>query len=208
LYDANANIINMAGSVITRSTTIHKKHMADEIHAQSLAPFTKQFTNEQLSIDCSQLLHLSAADVSNVCGVNMPEGKTEEQCTVSQLRDMVGARGGKLTLNKLELVYAVKQYRFLEGEVSKTYVDRNPNPNGSTYVDVNTSSMRTIGATLIELNANVSVFTDTSQFKGLIEDAHSAFNQGLFDDQFDNIANTAPEIRPELIYKEMGHFWI
>jgi len=55
------------------------------------------------------------------------------------------------------------------------------------------------------LNAKFSACSDATQFQGLIEDAHSAFNQDSFDDQFDNIAETAPDLKPELMYKEMGH---
>jgi len=148
---------------------------------------------------------LSAADVSTVRGVNIPAGKTKEQCTVTQLCDMMGAHGGKLILNKKDLVYTVKQYRFLEKEVSKTYVDRDPNPNASTSADIDTSSTRSIGTILTDLNAKSSTCADAIAFHGLIEDTHRAFNQALLDDKYDNIARIAPELKSELICKEMGH---
>jgi len=67
----------MVGTVIGCSTKINKKHMTGEILAWSLAPYTKHLTDELHSIDFSQLLHLPAANVSTVYGVNITEGKTE-----------------------------------------------------------------------------------------------------------------------------------
>ena len=84
-------------------------------------------TNELQKLDVSQLLHLSAANASTMRDVSMPGGKMVKQCMVAQLRDMIGARSGKLTLNKPELVAAVKQCLFLKQEVNKTYVNRNKN---------------------------------------------------------------------------------
>ena len=120
---------------------------------------------------------------------------------------MSGTRGGKLTLSKKDVVYTVKQHRFIEKEVSKTYVDCDPNPNASTYVDINTSSTRSIGTILTDLNAKLSTCADAVTFHGLIKDMHRVVNQGVLDDKFDNISHIALELKPELVYnyKEMGH---
>ena len=99
----------------------------------------------------------------------------------------------------------VAQYRFLEEEVLKIYAVQNPNPNSLIHAYTNTSSTRSICAILTELNAKCSTCANTTEFQSLIEDAHSAFNQGLFNNQHDNISKAASELKAELIYKEMTH---
>ena len=177
VYDPDANIISINGTLKHATNTKTKSYMAGSIHSRLLDQFNTCLMNKLYNLDCSQLLHLSVADVSTVRGVNMPAGKPGEQCTVPQLCDIIGARGGKLALNKKDLVSTVKQYYFLKREVSKTYVDRNPNHNVSTYADVDTNSTRSIGTILTDLNAKSSICADAIAFRGLIEDTHRAFYQ-------------------------------
>jgi len=108
-------------------------------------------------------------------------------------------------MNKPELVATVKQYIFLEKQVSKTYVDRNPNPNGRLYTTIETSSTWTIEAILIELNQKLSTCSDASDDHVLVDQAHSLLNEGLFDDKYDNISRFAPELPESLIYKAFSY---
>ena len=55
------------------------------------------------------------------------------------------------------------------------------------------------------MNAIVLLYSDATAFHGLIKDAHSAFDQGLFDDKFNNISWIKPELKPEMIYREIVH---
>ena len=100
---------------------------------------------------------------------------------------------------------AVKQYIFLEKQVDKNYVDRNPNPNGRFYSTIETSSTRSVGAILTELNQKLSNCADATDDHALVNLAHSFLNQGLFDDKYNNISWCAPELPESLIYKTFAH---
>ena len=91
-----------------------------------------------------------------------------------------------MTLNKPELVKIAKQYLLLEKQVSRVYVDRNPDPNGRLYAEINTSSTRSIGQIITQLHQKMASCSDASDDLPLIELTHSLYNQGLFDDQYDN----------------------
>ena len=140
-----------------------------------------------------------AADHSSIRGVCLPEGKTAEQCTVAQLRDYIAARGGKITMNKPELIRTSKQYSFIENEVPKQYVDRHRHSSGMLFDKVDASVTRPISAILTDLHSSASRHNDEQS--GFIAEAYHLFRDGMFDDKYDNIARVAPELKPALIYK-------
>ena len=80
VYYSDTNIISINGSLKHPSNAKTKRHMAGSVHSCLLDPFNDCLMNELHNLDCSYLLHLSAADVSKVRVVDMPDGKTEEQC--------------------------------------------------------------------------------------------------------------------------------
>ena len=106
---------------------------------------------------------------------------------------------------KKDLVSTAKQYSFLEAEVPRTYVDRNPDPNGTLYAAVSTSGTRPVADILAELNSKFSTTTDAAVLRGLVEDTFKLFKQGKFDDNYDNISRVAPELKKRLIFREVGH---
>ena len=134
----------------------------------------------------------------------MPANKTPDQCTVSELRDFVAARGGKISGRKPELVNTVKSWQFIEAQVSKPYIDRNPNPNGILYAKIDTSGTRPIGEILDDLHEKVSA-SDGTDIHSLIRDSHLYYEQGLFDDKYDNISRVAPETKESFIYLTYAH---
>ena len=205
LYNNKSCTIDMSGTVRLQANAKSNQHMKGLINPRTLQEFEQSVLNEMKCCNYSQLLHQSAVDTSTIRGIKLPNNKTPEQCTVVQLRDMILARGGTVTMNKPELVAKVKQYIFLEKQVDKNYVDRNPNPNGRFYSTIETSSTRSVGAILTELNQKLSNCADATDDHALVNLAHSFLNQGLFDDKYDNISRCAPELPESLIYKTFAH---
>jgi len=72
-------------------------------------------------------------------------------------------------MNKPELVQTVKQYCFLEKQVTKSYVDRNPDQNGRLYSSIDMSSTRTIGPILTKLNQKIFCCDDATDDQQLIK---------------------------------------
>ena len=102
VYDRDSNIVDLSGQHVENATAQSKRHMAGELNSKTRVEHSKDFLNELQSIDFSQFLNQTAADVSKICGVQMI--KPAAECTVSQLRDFVGAQGGKISGRKDELV--------------------------------------------------------------------------------------------------------
>jgi len=71
------------------------------LHTQE---FDQTYLNEIRNCNYSQLLHQSAVKTSTIYGIRLPDNKIPEQCTVAQLRDIILARGGTVTINKPELL--------------------------------------------------------------------------------------------------------
>ncbi|KAL7537995.1 hypothetical protein ACHAWF_012226, partial [Thalassiosira exigua] len=205
VYDTDANIVDLSNTLVRRATPAFKRHMKGELNSRSLEEFDADLREQLNSLDCSQLLHCSAADVSTIRGVRLPTDKTVDQCNVSELRDYVAARGGKISLTKPHLVKAAKAYSFLEAQVSKRYVDRHPDPNGTLFVSVSTSCTRSVRDILSELNSKFARATDAPSISSLVADAYELFEANLFDDKYDNISRIAPELKEGLIYKSFGH---
>ena len=109
----------MSGTVRLQANAKSNQHMKGLINPRTLQEFEQSVLNEMKSCNYSQLLHQSAVDTSTIRGIKLPNNKMPEQCTVVQLRDMILARGGTVTMNKPELVAKVKQYIFLEKQVEK-----------------------------------------------------------------------------------------
>ena len=80
---------------------------------------------------------------------------------------------GEVSMNKPELIKACKQYKFLEKEVPKVYVERSSNKNSNHYAKIDTSCIRDVGAILSDLKALLlRTDTTTSKTQMLVEQAH------------------------------------
>ena len=205
VYDTDANSVDLSNALVRRATPAFKRHMKGELNSRSLEEFDGDLREQLNSLDCAQLLHRSAADASTIRGVRLPTDKTVDQCNVSELRDFVAARGGKISLTKPHLVKATKAYSFLAAQVSKRYVDRHPDPNGTLFVSASTSCTRFVRDILSELNSKFARATDAPSISSLVADAYELFEANLFDDKYDNISRIAPELKEGLIYKSFGH---
>lgn len=99
VYDEHSNIIDMnSGDIIQPATDKSRQHMAGQLNSRTQEEFSQCIREEINKIKCCELLRQTAADVSTIRGVNLPEGKEAHECNVSVLRDFVAARGGKITM--------------------------------------------------------------------------------------------------------------
>lgn len=155
VYDQDANVIEMRSDrVIKRATQQTKAHMGGKCDSRSMDDFEDSLRKLINDMDCSQLIHRTLAEVSEIRGVNLP--KNPDQCTVPDLRDFCAARGGKISLLKADLITNAKLYQFIEQQVSKAYVDRNPNKSGSLYENIYTGSKSSIKEILTKLSESPS----------------------------------------------------
>lgn len=206
VYDEQSNIIDMTGKRVVEYTSQSLRHMRGEVDSRTGDEHGEELLQYLRGMDCSQFIAKTAADTSTIRGVHLPNDLTPSQCNVSTLRDFLAARGGTISMAKDELVTAARCHQFLERQVPRKYVDRNPDRNGLYYKNINTSSTRSIGQILHDLASGVSTIpSGTSLVHDLIREAHELYNQGLFDDQYDNIARVAPELKPGFIYTQFGH---
>ncbi len=84
------------------------------------------------------LLHKTAVNESNIRGAKLPDSKSPEECTIQELRDFQITRGGKASITKKEAIPKLKRLLLIEKQPPIIQlVDRNPNPNGLLYADVN-----------------------------------------------------------------------
>ena len=106
---------------------------------------------------------------------------------------------------KDELVKVAKLCQFIGKELPRTYVNMQPDPNGSLYLKIDTRVTRSVGQILCELMANANKLTDMPNIKSLIKDTHRLYQAGEFEDQYDNIARIAPQLKESLIYRAFSH---
>eukprot|EP00985_Skeletonema_marinoi_P002300 scaffold959_cov156-Skeletonema_marinoi.AAC.1 len=140
-------------------------------------------------IQQKNLLRKTAANESNIRGAKLPENKSPEQCTLQELRDFLIARGGKATITKRNAIPEVKRFLLIEKQSGiMQLVDRNPNPNGLLYADVNTSGKLHVRVILDEMLKKASQTDEDQCSYNLIRDTYQLYEQGLFDDTYDNIA--------------------
>ena len=88
--------------------------------------------------------------------------------------------------------------------MSKAYVDRNPNKSGSLYENIYTGSKSSIEEILTKLRESTT-FKNDPEIQGLIQEICLLYHNGMFDDNYDNIAHVAPELQIDFIYKEFAH---
>ena len=109
IYDADGNTVELGGSVIERATTQSKKQRAGKSNSCTREDHDPAFVEVLQRLPIAQLLHRSAAISSTIRGVQLPENREPNLCKVTELRDFIAARGGKITMNKAELVSTTKQ---------------------------------------------------------------------------------------------------
>ena len=119
--------------MLKQGTGLSRRHMNGDVDSRSKEELSKEVRDWINTTNYAQLRLQTVAEASTIRGVNLPVGKTIDQCTVAQLRDYIAARGGKISMNRTELVVAAKHYQFLEKEVPKEYVHRHPDQKGSMY---------------------------------------------------------------------------
>ena len=205
IYDDKSNTISMTGVKINEATVATKEHMEGSVNTNTMEPHPSELIEELNRLESIQLLHQTAANKSNIRGAQLPEGKTTVECNVGELRDIVAARNGNVTLNKPQLIPLVNKYLFLEQHSRSSLVDRNPNPNGLAYANLNTSGQRNLRLMLQDALEAASRAAEDKDTYNLIEETCKLYDNGHFDDKYDNIADTAPELPEGLIYKEYAH---
>ena len=203
VYDTQSNIVNLTtNEIISPATKQTKQHMNGEVNSKTGEEFPDSLREEIKNMDVSELLHQKTADVSNIRGIRLPEGKAVGDCNVTELRDYIACRSGKISASKPDLVAIAKSHQFVEKQqVRNRYVDRNPNPNGVLFKKVDTSSTRPINAILKDLLAA----NEPGSSKDLLQLTLELYEGGHFDGQYDNIARCAPELTEGFIYQNFGH---
>ena len=83
-------------------------------------------------------------------------------------------------------------------------MDGKPNPNGGLYLDISTSSTRSVPEMLHDLLQKKELFGDAIHQR-LIVDTYDLLKAGMFDDSCDSISHVDPELKAEFIFKELGH---
>lgn len=70
---------------------------------------------------------------------------------------------------------------------------------------MSTSGTVPIRTMLEQYNYAFACITNALIAKSLIADTWKFFQQGLLDDQYDNIARTAPKLKKNVLYKTFSH---
>lgn len=98
IYNDKSRMIDISVNIHVSASSESVGHMNGKQHSRTQSAFNP--LAEIRKLDCSELLHQTAADSSNTCRVNRPAGKNPEQCIVAQLRSYFAAQGGTITMNK------------------------------------------------------------------------------------------------------------
>ena len=106
---------------------------------------------------------------------------------------------------KRDLIAAAKQYRFIEDGVSRSYIDQNPDRDGTMFASVSTSCTRPVSDILTEIDQTFATTTDASDARALVAETHRLLSQGEFEESYDNISRVAPELKASFIYRAFGH---
>jgi hypothetical protein len=207
VYDEKSNTVSTAtGDIVEAATEISKQHMAGSIDTKTQQQHSNEVMEEMNKLTRENLLHQTAIRESNIRGAKLPDGMSPEDCTVQDLRDFIIARGGKASITKTEAVSAVKRLLLIEGQSPTIQlVDRNPDPNGLMYASVDASGQLPIRVILEDMMKKASKSEEDKSTYNLIRETYQLYEQGLFDDQYDNIARVAPELKEGLIYKSFGN---
>lgn len=88
--------MDLCGRILQQASPQLKQHMNGEVHTGTAEAFEQSFVCTLDSLDCSQLLLRSAAEVSTIRGVQLPSDKPVYQNGMSALRDYIAARGGSI----------------------------------------------------------------------------------------------------------------
>lgn len=174
-YDNESNIVDFSGHIVERATAQSIKHKSGHVNNRSREPFNESLAKTIKLLDVSQLLHKSIANILVVRCARLPSNQRPGQCKV-KLRDFVAEREGKISLNKLELVAATKKDLFLEKEVPKVYEAQNPNPNGTMYASIRTSSTQSVIGILTELHSKLSRMSGSDEACGIVVVTHRLIN--------------------------------
>mmetsp|Transcript_23314 Transcript_23314/g.55028 ORF Transcript_23314/g.55028 Transcript_23314/m.55028 type:complete len:627 (-) Transcript_23314:557-2437(-) len=206
VYDSEANIRDINDKLISPASPQTKQHMSGTVNCRTGEPHPQPFREKLLSLqrNCNQLIATTAADVSNIEGIRLPASRESPvNCNVTELRNFIACRGGKVGGTKNELVKTVKANQFLEKQVSRNYVQRDVNKEGSLFHKSINSTSSSMAQILTDLHSNGNKF-DTKT-RGLIALAFRCHEQGLFEEEYANIARVSPELPPDLIYRSYAH---
>ena len=203
IYDESANIRNMEGMMLQPSSEDNKKHMRGDLNCKTLAPLSDEVKADMDSIDFATMANNTQADLSNIRGVQLPEGKTIVTMNCSELRDFISARGGTVDMVLDEMKVLAKQYQLLESEVPRKYFDRHRDVTSSLYRQIDTGVKVPIGNILASVASDPS-FNNEPDLKDLFRLTLDLYRRGEFDDSYSNIARFAPELPETVIYRTFG----
>ena len=204
IYDEDSNSISMKGVKVGEATEVSRQHMAGLVDTKTQDPHSEEVMDKMKNLERQQLLHRTAEQESEIRGAKLPEGKTVEECKVGDLLDFIAARGGPINITKAEAIPIVKRYQLMEKEARPVLVKRNPNPNGLMYAKIDASGTRQVWEILQDMVQAGSKAEEDEGTYNLIRDTYNYYEQGLFDDTYDNIARIAPELKEGLIYRLFG----
>jgi len=203
VYDDSANIRNMEGIMIQPASEDSRKHMRGDLNCKTLAPHSEEVKIDVGSINFATMALNTQADLSNIRGVRLPEGKTIDTMNCSELRDFLSARGGTVDLVLDEMKILAKQYQLMENEVPRKYFDRRRDLTSSLYRQIDTGVKVPIGSILEKLAADPS-YNNEPDLKDLFRLTLDLHRRGEFDDSYSNIARFSPELPEAVIYRTFG----
>ena len=199
VYSKNSDTIDIGSDeLIERHSSESEEHMSGSVNCRTGSEFSDILKKQIESLDVSQLINRTSADVSQIRGATLPKEVIRDNCC-DDLRDFVGAHGGNVTGRKADLEVTASDYQFMEKEVPWPLVDRAPAKTGSLFVKIDTSSTRDVGKILDSILSHCDQFD--SNTKELVELTHQLFNTNQFDSLHDNIAKIAPELKVGLIHR-------
>lgn len=217
IYDKDLQIVSLDGKNVEESSERLWKHS----QGQLVDPFTKEsFLTEAstalLEWTSRNLVHASHLKPMEVAGFSLPRDKlTPSDCTVTKLQEMVACRGGNgvsergASINKPELVKIVTGFQLLEKEMPSMTVafDQNPETNG-LFLKCKDMNGRSVPVTIQDLLNDFVMKSDDVQVKVIcknVETAQLLLRANKFVGDYNVIAATTPELKPELIYREYSY---
>lgn len=208
IYDNDGNICRYHGGILSGATSTTIAHMKGTLNPRTGERYTEEEQKSIDGIDFANLLHSSQASTADLRGVSLPPGKALYDLGVSELSDVIICRGGSASQqNKKELQLVADDYLRIDREVpNMQYVNRSPEKEGPGYINIETGRTANVGIILGNL-ASSARFNKPKyrNIRNLIALAKKCYDENLFEDRYDNIAETAPDLQEELIYKSFGH---
>ena len=114
-------------------------------------------------------------------------------------------RGCSISIQKTELLAALKCHQFAKGQVTKNYVQRKEDEDGRFFLSIDTSSTRKMRDILEELDKKIAAMPDAKERYSLVHLTRQLYEGGHFKDKYDNVSCISPELKESFIYKTFCH---